>query len=151
MKKFKSYMRDFGVATLAAVLLTLMYAVDANATDVTLEWSWPDVYCPQGTQTVGDPLPLTDILGAEVYISEATIVSNGQSCSDLTDTPPSGAIISTVSTPNTTLVVDLQCGKTYFFRMRVQALNMAWSNLSGETTKAVDCSRPNVPIVIRIT
>jgi len=116
----------------------------ASATDVTIEWSWPTQYCNN------DLLPITDIAAAEIYISDATIPRVPDACTGGADVPPPTAIIATVSTPDTTLSIDLPCGKEYFFVMRVQA-NGAWSNFAPEATKDLICGRPNVPIIIRIT
>ncbi len=116
----------------------------ASATDVTIEWSWPTQYCNN------DLLPITDISSAEIYISDATIPRVPDSCTGGADVPPPTAIIATVSTPDTTLSIDLPCGKEYFFVMRVQASG-AWSNFAAEATKDLLCGRPNVPIIIRIT
>lgn len=116
----------------------------ASGAEVTLEWSWPTEYCNN------DLLPITDISSAEIYISDATIPREPDSCSGAADVPPASAIIATVSTPDTTLTLDLPCGKDYFFVMRVQAQG-AWSNFSTEATKDLLCGRPNVPIIIRIT
>jgi hypothetical protein len=116
----------------------------ASATTVTIEWSWPTQYCNN------DLLPITDIAAAEIYISDVTIPRVPDACTGGEDVPPPTAIIATVSTPNTTLDIDLPCGKEYFFVMRVQA-NGAWSNFAPEATKDLICGRPNVPIIIRIT
>jgi hypothetical protein len=116
----------------------------ACAAPVTIEWSWPTEYCNN------DLLPIADISSAEIYISDVTIPREPASCTGATDVPPPSAIIATVSTPDTTLMVDLPCGKPYFFVMRVQAQG-SWSNFSVEATHDLVCGRPNIPIIIRIT
>jgi hypothetical protein len=116
----------------------------ASAADVTIEWTWPTEYCNN------DLLPIADIASAEIYISDVTIPREPASCTGGEDVPPPSAIIATVSTPDTTLMVDLPCGKPYFFVMRVQAQG-AWSNFSVEATHDLICGRPNIPIIIRIT
>lgn len=116
----------------------------ACAAPVTIEWTYPTEYCN------ADLLPIGDISSAEIYISDATIPREPASCSGATDVPPPSAIIATVSTPDTTLEVNLPCGKNYFFVMRVQAQG-AWSNFSVEATHDLVCGRPNIPIIIRIT
>jgi len=116
----------------------------ACAAPVTIEWTWPTEYCNN------DLLPIGDISSAEIYISDATIPREPDSCSGASDVPPASAIIATVSTPDTTLSLDLPCGKMYFFVMRVQASG-AWSNFAAEVTHDLVCGRPNIPIIIRIT
>ncbi|KPL28069.1 MAG: hypothetical protein AMJ72_05350 [Acidithiobacillales bacterium SM1_46] len=133
-------------------LITLLALVPlfAHAAPVTLEWDWPTEYCPANGQQVGDPLDIADIQSAEIYISEQTIPRQPGTCTADPDVPPTSAIIQTVSTPDTTVTIDLQCGKTYFFVMRVQAQGQ-WSNFSAEATRILDCARPNVPVIIRLT
>jgi len=150
MNRFKSYMQDFGIAAVCAVLLALVYVSDSHAAEVLVDWDWPATYCPKPGQTVGDPLPLADIQAAEIYISEATIPSSGQACSDPADVPPTGTILATASAPTSELAIDLPCGKQYFFRMRIQAANL-WSNLSNEGLTFVSCGRPEVPVLIQLT
>ncbi len=116
----------------------------ASAAEVTIEWSYPTEYCNN------DLLPITDISAAEIYISDVTIPRVPLSCNGASDVPPPSAIIATVSTPDTTLIVDLACGQTYFFVMRIQA-NGQWSNFAAEATKDLLCGRPNIPIIIRLT
>lgn len=130
--------------------LLCLFPLLANAADVTLEWQWPTEYCPANGQTIGDPLPIEDIQSAEIYISETTIPRQPGTCTADPDVPPNGAIIQAVSTPETSVTIDLACGKTYFFVMRVQA-NGQWSNFSAEATRILECGRPNVPIIIRLT
>lgn len=145
-KTFWSYMRDFGVATIVLLAITLMYASDATAETVTVEWSWPTQYCNS------EPLPVTDLQQAEIYISEATIPRVATACDAAdVDVPPAGAIIAAVPTSDTTIDIDLTCGKTYFFVMRIQVASGVWSNFSGETTRDLDCGRPNIPIIVRLT
>ncbi len=133
-----------------AVLLCL-FPLFASAADVTLTWSWPDSYCPQPGQTVGDPLPLEDIAAAEIYIATAPIPRVPGACGAESDTPPSGAIIQQVTTPDTSVVIDLQCGATYHFVMRLQDVNGEWSNFSAEAERTLDCGRPGVPIIISLS
>ena len=105
---------------------------------------WPPEYCNS------EPLPITDISAAEIYISDITIPRVPGSCTGGVDVPPPSAIIATVSTPDTTLLVDLTCGKTYFFVMRIQAGGQ-WSNFAAEAMMDLLCGRPNIPIIIRLT
>ncbi len=128
----------------ALLALFVMSFQNADAAEVTLEWTWPTDYCNS------DLLPIGDISSAEIYISDATIPREPDSCSGAADVPPASAIIATVSTPDTTLSLDLPCGKNYFFVMRVQAKG-EWSNFSPEATHDLLCGRPNIPIIIRIT
>ena len=116
----------------------------ASAAEVTIEWAWPTEYCNN------DLLPITDISAAEIYISDVTIPRVPLSCNGAADVPPPSAIIATVSTPDTTLIVDLACGQTYFFVMRIQALGQ-WSNFAAEAMTDLSCGRPNIPIIIRLT
>ena len=46
-------------------LISFLAPAPASATDVTLTWAWPDSYCAQPGQTVGDALSLSDISAAE--------------------------------------------------------------------------------------
>ena len=134
------------ILTVLALALTLLSTVSAQATDVTLTWQWPGSYCNS------DPLPLADIQAAEIYISQAPIPRVPSSCDPgQVDVPPSGAIIQTVTTPNTSVVIDLECGAQYFFVMRVQA-NGSWSNFSVEAMRDLDdCGRPGIPIIISLS
>lgn len=132
-------------------LLLCLIPLYANAAEVTLEWNWPTEYCPTAGQTIGDPLPLTDIVAAEIYVSETTIPRVPGSCGAESDVPPNGAIIQQVSTPDTTVTMDLECGKQYHFVMRVQVATGEWSNFSAEAMRDLECGRPNVPIIIRLT
>jgi hypothetical protein len=135
------------VATLLALLLL---GSVANATDVTLTWEWPDAYCADAQGNV-EPLPLADISAAEIYIATAPIPRVPGDCGSESDTPPSGSIIQQVTTPDTSVTIDLQCGETYFFVMRVQDTNSSWSNFSTEAQRIVDCGRPGVPIIISLS
>ena len=132
-------------------LIPLLVPVPASAADVTLTWAWPDSYCAQPGQTVGDALALSDIAAAEIYIATSTIPRVPGACGAESDTPPSGAVIQQVTTPDTTVTVDLMCGATYFFVMRLQDTNGEWSNFSGEAERIVDCGRPDVPIIISLS
>lgn len=131
--------------TLALLALFLVPSFAAAET-VTVEWSWPTQYCNN------EALPLSDLQQAEIYISEATIprVTTACDAGDV-DVPPAGAIIASVPTSNTTIDIDLTCGRTYFFVMRVQVVSGEWSNFSGEATRDLDCGRPDIPIIVRLT
>lgn len=121
-----------------------------NATDVTLTWSWPTTYCADASGNV-EPLPLTDISAAEIYIALTSIPRVPGDCGAESDVPPSGAIIQQVTTPDTTVTVQLPCGATYHFVMRLQDVNGTWSNFSTESERIVDCGRPGVPIIISLS
>ena len=123
----------------------LLMSMAAHATDVTMQWTWPTTYCD------GQPLPAADLQQAEIYVSTSTIPRVATSCgSGDVDVPPSGAIIASVPTSDTSTVIDLTCGQTYYFVIRVQASG-AWSNFSGEATKVVGCGRPDVPITVTLS
>ena len=148
------YMRGWKSITITFLIILLLgfWAGRASADEVTLSWQWPTEYCAKPGQTIGDPLPLTDIMAAEIYIAEAPIPRVPSSCdSNEVDVPPSGAIIQQVVTPDTTVNIDLPCGPTYHFVMRVQATNGEWSNFSAEAQRVLDCGRPNVPIIISLS
>lgn len=132
------------------LILLCFIPLFAQAADVTLTWSWPDSYCadPQGNV---EELPLTSIAAAEIYIATSSIPRVPGACGVEGDVPPSGAIIQQVTTPDTSVTIDLQCGSTYFFVMRLQDINGLWSNFSGEAMRIVDCSRPGVPIIISLS
>lgn len=132
-------------------LLLLFCPLFASAADVTLTWQWPDSYCPAEGQTIGDPLPLEDIAAAEIYIATQTIPRVPGQCGPESDVPPSGAIIQQVTTPDTSVVIDLECGSTYHFVMRLQDVNGQWSNFSAEAVRVLDCGRPGVPIIISLS
>ena len=136
---------------LIAVFALLVLSGVASAADVTLTWAWPTEYCPQPGQTVGDPLNINDIAAAEIYVATAPIPKVPGDCGSETDTPPSGAIIQQVTTPDTSVNIDLMCGATYHFVMRVQDVNGEWSNFSTEAMRIVDCGRPGVPIIISLS
>lgn len=133
-----------------AILLCL-FALPAAADNVTLTWQWPDSYCPAAGQTVGDAFDVADIQAAEIYISETPIPRVPGSCGPESDVPPSGAVIAQVNTPDTEVTVDLTCGATYHFVIRVQATNNEWSNFSAEAQRTIDCGRPEVPIIISLS
>lgn len=135
---------------LVLVLSLLIASFAAHATDVTLTWDWPDSYCADDQGNIS-PLSLSDIAAAEIYIANNTIPRVPGACGPESDTPPSGAIIQQVTTPDTTVTVDLQCGATYFFVMRLQDTNGAWSNFSAEAMRIVDCGRPDIPIIISLS
>lgn len=132
-------------------LIPLLAPAPAHADTVTLTWDWPTTYCPTSGQTIGDAFELTDIQAAEIYISETAIPRVPGSCGPESDVPPSGAVIAQVNTPDTTVSVDLVCGATYHFVIRVQATNDEWSNFSAEAERIVDCGRPDVPIIISLS
>ena len=131
---------------LFALLFAALFGSAANATEVNMSWSWPTQYCD------GEPLPATDLQSAEIYVSDAPIPRVPSACNtgDV-DTPPSGAIIANVPVSDTSTSIDLQCGKTYHFVIRVQVASGAWSNFSGEATKDLVCGRPNVPVIVILT
>ena len=134
---------------LFALLLFLPFT--AQAADVTLTWQWPTSYCPEPGETQGDPLPIADITAAEIYIAESPIPRVPSSCDvNEEDVPPSGAIIQQVVTPDTSVTIDLECGKTYYFVMRNQAKGK-WSNFSAEAMRVLDCTRPGIPIIISLS
>jgi len=129
--------------------LLLFCPLLASAANVTLTWEWPTEYCAVAPDPA-EPLPLGDIQQAEIYISQTPIPRVPGACGPESDTPPPSAIIANVSTPNTTVDIDLACGATYHFVMRVQA-NGAWSNFSAEAMRVVDCGRPDIPIIISLS
>jgi hypothetical protein len=130
--------------------LLCLFPALAFATDVTLTWEWPDSYCPDASGNV-EPLPLTDIAAGEIYIATSTIPRVPGACGTQQDTPPSGAVIQQVTTSETSVTVDLQCGETYYFVMRLQDVNGTWSNFSAEAMRIVDCGRPGIPIIISLS
>lgn len=132
------------LSTILIISLLLLSGV-TSASDVTLQWQYPVQYCN------GDALPLTDIMTAEIYISESTIPRVPTNCGTEADVPPVGTIIQQVTTPDTSVIIDLPCGEQYFFVMRIQVLTAEWSNFSGETTHDLECGRPGIPIIISIT
>lgn len=142
-------LRRYGAGAIC-VCLALSWSHSASATDVTLTWAWPDSYCADDQGNV-EPLPLTDIAAAEIYIATATIPRVPGDCGPESDTPPSGAVIQQVTTPDTSVTVDLQCGATYHFVMRIQDINGLWSNFSTEAVRIVDCGRPGIPIIISLS
>lgn len=123
----------------------LLVTAPAFAADVTLTWNWPTQYCD------GEALPLTDISAAEIYIAEAPIPRVPSACNGEADVPPSGAIIQQVTTPDTSVTIELPCGKTYYFVMRNQVTSGEWSNFSTEAMRTLECARPGVPIIISLT
>lgn len=135
----------------ALILIATLLPLSALAADVTLTWSWPDSYCPASGQTIGDPLDISDIASAEIYIATAPIPRVPGACGPESDVPPSGAIIQQVTTPDTSVTVDLVCGSTYYFVMRLKDVNDQWSNFSGEAMRVVDCGRPGIPIIISLS
>jgi hypothetical protein len=127
-----------------ALLALLWLSAPAYAAEVTLTWQYPTQYCD------GEALPIESIQKMEIYISETEIPRVPGPCGTEQDVPPSGAIIQQVVTPETSVTVELTCGKTYYFVGRIQASNL-WSNFSAEAMRIVDCSRPGVPIIISLT
>lgn len=132
-----------------AVLLCL-FPLFASAADVTLSWEWPDSYCPDDQGNV-EPLTLSDIAAAEIYIATVPIPRVPASCDSAQDVPPSGAVIQQVSTPDTSVTIDLDCGPRYYFVMRLQDVNGTWSNFSAEAERLVECGRPDIPIIISLS
>jgi hypothetical protein len=141
--------RRYG-ATLLASVIALSWSHSALSADVTLTWEWPDSYCADADGNIA-PLSLSDIAAAEIYIATAPIPRVPGDCGAESDVPPSGAIIQQVTTPDTTVTVDLVCGATYHFVMRLQDIHNAWSNFSTEAVRIVDCGRPGVPIIISLS
>lgn len=142
-------LRRYGAVTLASVI-ALSWSHSALAAEVTLTWSYPDSYCPDASGNV-EPLPLSDIAAAEIYIATQPIPRVPGACGTEADVPPSGAVIQQVTTPDTSVTVDLQCGATYHFVMRIQDVNGQWSNFSTEAERIVDCGRPGIPIIISLS
>lgn len=134
------------------ILLFALLALSSvvNATDVTLTWNWPTTYCADAQGNV-EPLALSDISSAEVYIATQTIPRVPGDCGGESDVPPSGAIIQQVTTPDTSVTVQLPCGRAYHFVIRLQDVNGTWSNFSTEAIRVVDCGRPGVPIIISLS
>ena len=135
---------------LTALLTLLCLSNVAFGADVTLTWEWPDAYCADAQGNI-EPLALTDIAAAEIYIATAAIPRVPGDCGAESDVPPSGAVIQQVTTPDTSVTVQLVCGATYHFVMRLQDVNGEWSNFSTEAERIVDCGRPGVPIIISLS
>ncbi len=134
----------------AAVLLIPLFLIPppAQATEVTLEWSWPTDYCDSAA-----PVDPADIDALEIYGDTSPIPAAsdaaGDPCNSPTDVPPAIAPVATVVTTDTSVVVDLPAGVTYYFRARVQ-VNGEWSNLSVELQRTIPFPQPGVPVIIRI-
>lgn len=126
-------------------VMLMFVTAPAFAADVTLTWQWPIQYCD------GDELPLTDVTAAEIYVSENPIPRVAGACGTEQDVPPSGAIIQQVTTPDTSVTIDLTCGRTYYFVMRLQVTSGEWSNFSGEAMRNLECARPDIPIIISLS
>lgn len=127
-----------------ALFCLLVWASAALATEVTLQWTLPTLDCE------GNPLDQTLLGPLEIYISESTIPAGGAPCSDPADAPPSGFTPVTVPPGTTELTIDLEAGKTYFFRSRVQGQGAKWSNLSNEATHVIDHIQVQPPTVLII-
>lgn len=119
----------------------------AEPAAVTIEWQWPTLNCD------GSSIAVEEIDQAEVYIDDAPIPSaseaDGDPCSSPVDVPPELAQVQSVTTPETSVTVDLPRGATYFIRMRVQ-VNGVWSNLSAQAEREVGFSQPQIPIIVHI-
>lgn len=143
MDRLRSYMKDFGIATFAVIVLTLMYLSDARAATVTLSWTLPVENCDQSTILPGD------LTSMEIYISTNPIPASDVSCGTVRDVPPTGGTVTVVTpAPNTTQIdIDLAEGETYFFRARVQGQGGEWSNFSGEASRDIPFPRPGIPSI----
>ena len=127
-----------------ALLLLVVLAGVAMATEVTLQWTLPTLDCE------GNALDQTLLGPVEIYISESTIPAGGAPCSDPADAPPSGFTPVTVPAGTTEVTIDLEAGKTYFFRSRVQGQGSKWSNLSNEAVHIIDHIQVKPPTVLII-
>jgi hypothetical protein len=122
----------------------MLMATAAMATEVTLQWTLPTLDCE------GNPLDQSTLGPLEIYISESTIPASGAPCSEPADTPPSGFTPVTVPPGATEVTIDLEAGKTYFFRSRVQGPGAKWSNMSNEATHTIDHIQVQPPTVLII-
>ena len=125
------------------LLLTLLFAANAYATDVTLTLNLPTRDCEGATI---DPATLGP---SEIYISPAPIPASGLSCSTPEDAPPTGFTPVSLAAGLTQVTVDLAPG-TYFFRYRVRGPGALWSNFSGEVTHTVGPVQVLPPTVLII-
>ncbi len=128
------------------VLAGLLLAAPAFALEVTYEWTWPTAYCN------GDPLFEADIDEVELIVATSTIPRQPSACTPAPDVPPSGGVVisQTVTPPNLSATVDLQCGQTYYAVIRVR-VGDEWSNFSGERVDTIPCGQPGIPLIIRVT
>lgn len=133
-------MKKLFVALIALFLLPTL----VTATEVTLSWALPTIDCE------GNALDQSTLGVVEVYISETTIPSSGAPCSEPAEDPPAGFTPVSVVSGSTSVLIDLEAGKTYFFRSRIQGLGGKWSNLSNEATHTIDHIQVQPPTVLVI-
>lgn len=128
-----------------ALLLCLTAA--ANAADLTIQWQIPTQACD------GTPIPAADLTNIEVYVSDQPIPGPGAGetgCEATTPPPPAGYTPTVVPATDGTVTIQVDGGKTYYARARVQHISGEWSGLSNQGQQTVPLGRIQPPSVLII-
>ena len=127
-------------------VLLIMSGGDASAKPQIVSWQMPTTDCD------GDPLPAADLLSFElIYDTEPMPMPSDTAgpCGATEDPgPPATATVVNVPVTQTSTILNLQPGVTYYFRARISAyISGNWSAWSVEISKTVPYGRPDRVIV----
>ena len=140
MRKFITL--SFVVAVLACTLMP----APAEAKPQIITWEIPTTDCD------GVPLAQGDFVEFELIYSTSPMPMPSDSAGPCDATPdpeaPSGALTVSVPVTETSKVLNMQPGETYFFRARVSAyVNGNWSSWTAEISKTIPYGRPDKFII----
>ncbi len=126
-----------------AVFVMLLAPPVSHAKPHQLTWEWPTEDCD------GNPLSSADFIEAELIYSLTPMPMTSDTegtCSVNRDAdPPAGALTVPVPLSDTSIILNLQPGQTYYVRIRVSAyVNNNWSSWSNQAEPIAPYGRPNV-------
>lgn len=132
-----------GCSLYVAVIVALLFASTVLlAKPQIVSWTVPTTDCDGGTLIPADLVEFELIYST----SPMPMPSDSAGACDVTPDPeaPAGAITVPVPVTETSAVLNLQPGQTYYFRARVSAfVNGNWSSWAGEIDKTVPYGRPD--------
>ncbi len=125
------------------VLISLLLCSCAFAKPHQLTWVLPTTDCDDAA------LPQADLIEQELVYSLTTMPmpsdTDGPCAASVDPDAPAGALSIAVPITDTSTIINLQPGQTYFARIRISAyFNGNWSSWSNQVTFTVPFGRPNV-------
>ena len=131
---------------LLLILLTLFVGCGAQAKPQILSWAWPTTDCDQLVLTTDD-LIASDLIYSTAPMPMPSDIDGPCVATSDPDAPASATSVS-VPISDTSIILNLKPGETYFARMRVTAyVAENWSSWSKEVQFTVPYGRPNRIII----
>jgi len=134
------------IAHMLILMLPLILACTATAKPQIVSWSWPTTDCEGAT------LAQSDLVESELIFDLAPMPmpSDSDGPCAVTNDPdsPAGAVVVPIDIADTSTILNLKPGETYFARIRVASFVLGnWSVWSSEHQFTVPYGRPNRVII----